>query len=69
MATKEEIEAAIASLEDLINSGATSVQQDGQTVAFDQTLGRKRLRELKQELATINGTKKVRPRAFNINLR
>ena len=63
------IKEAIATLEDLINSGATSVSQDGQTVAFDQDKARKRLRELKQQLAVIEGTKRTRPKAFNINLR
>lgn len=63
------VKASIETLEDLINSGATSVSQDGQTVAFDQGAARKRLRELKQQLATLEGSKRTRPRAFNINLR
>ena len=54
MATNEQITALqneISELETLVNAGVTSVTQDGQTTAFDQTATRKRLRELQAELA------------------
>ena len=76
MATAEEITALqneISTLETLINSGVSSVTQDGQTTAFDQTAARKRLRELQAELAkcqTENGTAtpKKRPPIVRIKL-
>ena len=39
---------SIRTIEDLLDSGATSVTQDGQTVVFDRKDARKRLRQLQQ---------------------
>lgn len=55
---------SIESLEDLIDSGAKSVTQDGQTVAFDRADARKRLRQLLERKAILEAaaTGASRPR-------
>ena len=68
---------SIATIEDLLDSGATSVTQDGQTVVFDRKDARKRLRQLQQRKldleAVANGTgrraKRRRPLLNPIDLR
>jgi hypothetical protein len=69
MACTQDLQNRITELESLIDSGATSITQDGQTVAFDVTSARKRLRELKNELEKANDGPKRRPRIFTIDLR
>lgn len=68
---------SIGAIEDLLDSGATSVTQDGQTVVFDRKDARKRLRQLQQRKldleAVANGTgrraKRRRPLLNRIDLR
>lgn len=60
---------SIESLEALIDSGATSVTQDGQTVAFDPENARKRLRELYAQREAAAGERKSRPRLFRYDLK
>ncbi len=63
-----EIKEAIAHLEAVLDSGATTVAQDGSTTVFDLDRAAARLLDLKAELATLQGKKKRR-RIFNrINL-
>ena len=66
---------AITALEDLLNSGAVQVVQDGQTVAFDRQDARKQLRQLMDRKAALQaaeaGTarpKKRRPVYSRIDL-
>ena len=67
---------SIRTIEDLLDSGATSVTQDGQTVVFDRKDARKRLRQLQQRKldleAVANGTgrraKRRRPLLNRIDL-
>lgn len=54
----------IAELEAILQAGATSVTVDGQTVNYDLTQVRRRLRELKQ----LDDTATKRPSALSINL-
>ena len=66
---------SIATIEDLLDSGATSVTQDGQTVVFDRKDARKRLRQLQQRkldleaVATGRRAKRRRPLLNRIDLR
>jgi len=68
---------SIRTIEDLLDSGATSVTQDGQTVVFDRKDARKRLRQLQQRKldleAAASGTgrraKRRRPLLNRIDLR
>lgn len=66
---------SIATIEDLLDSGATSVTQDGQTVVFDRKDARKRLRQLQQRkldleaAATGRRAKRRRPLLNRIDLR
>ena len=68
---------SIEAIEDLLDSGATSVTQDGQTVVFDRKDARKRLRQLQQRKldleAVASGTgrraKRRRPLLNRIDLR
>ena len=68
---------SIRAIEELLDSGATSVTQDGQTVVFDRKDARKRLRQLQQRKldleAVANGTgrraKRRRPLLNRIDLR
>lgn len=53
--TEQEIQDAIAGLERVVNSGATSVVIDGQTTNFDIPYARKRLRELRNDLRKVQG--------------
>ena len=68
---------SIRAIEELLDSGATSVTQDGQTVVFDRKDARKRLRQLQQRKldleAAAEGTgrraKRRRPLLNRIDLR
>ena len=66
---------SIGAIEDLLDSGATSVTQDGQTVVFDRKDARKRLRQLQQRkldleaVATGRRAKRRRPLLNRIDLR
>jgi hypothetical protein len=59
-----EIKEAIAHLESVLDSGATTVAQDGSTTVFDLDRAAARLTDLKAELSTLQGKKKRR-RIFN----
>ena len=59
--TESELKAAIANLEAVLNAGATTVAQDGHTTVFNLRAAADRLRDLKTELADLQGTKNVRP--------
>ena len=60
----KEIKEAIAHLESVLDSGATTVAQDGSTTVFDLDRAATRLADLKAELSTLQGKKKRR-RIFN----
>lgn len=55
----------IARIRALLNSGATTISHDGQTVSLDQAALRRRLRELQ---ATDSANPVKRPRVASINM-
>ena len=59
-----DIKEAISNLEQVLDSGATTVAQDGSTTVFDLDRAAARLTDLKAELSTLQGKKKRR-RIFN----
>lgn len=63
-----EIKEAIANLEQILDAGATTVAQDGSTTVFDLDAAASRLRELKSELAGLQGKKSKRPIFNRIDL-
>jgi hypothetical protein len=63
-----DIKAAIANLETLLDSGASSVSVDGETTTFDLGAAQSRLRDLKAELATLQGKQSRRPLFNRIDL-
>lgn len=65
----KEIKDAIENLEAILDSGASTVAQDGQTTVFDLKQVRERLLELRQELATVEGKKPRRPLFNSVNMR
>lgn len=67
--TAKQIQEAIDNLEAILDSGASTVAQDGQTTVFDLKQIRERLSELRQELATTQGKQPRRPLFNKINLR
>ncbi len=73
-ADRTALQTEITRLETLINAGVTSTTQDGQSVAFDIPASRRRLRELREELAVVaddldsTTTPKRRPIIVKANL-
>lgn len=53
-ATREQIEAAIAEINETLNQGVTSVSVDGMSSSIDLTALRKRRGELRRELAALD---------------
>lgn len=68
MATREELTEQIATLERILNSGATSVTEDGQTTAFDHDAIRHRLMSLRSRLNKLDGKRSPRPMMGQIDL-
>lgn len=66
--TEAELELAIANLEAVLDSGATTIAQDGHTTVFDPDAAARRLRVLQTELSTLQGTPRRRPIFNRINL-
>ena len=66
--TEAELIDAIENLEALLDSGASTVTQDGHTTVFNLDMAHKRLRELRRELAQIRGQRTRRPLFVRINL-
>lgn len=66
--SEREICDAIENLEKLLDSGASTVTQDGHTTVFDPKQARIRLQELRSELAVAQGRKPRRPLFVKINL-
>ena len=66
--TQTELNTAIANLEQILDSGATTVAQDGSTTVFDLDRAAARLKDLKTELATLQGKKPRRPIFNRIDL-
>lgn len=59
--TRQELVEAIRDLHKLIDSAAVSHVVDGQSTAFDQDAARKRLGELENQLADLDGVRRPRP--------
>lgn len=68
MATQKEIQTEINNLRAILDSGATSYAQDGESTTFDHASIRRRITELDNELARITGTRPKRPRIFGVNM-
>lgn len=68
MATQAELESQISTLETILNSGANSVEVDGQKVAYDFESIRARLTELRRQLAALLNLPNPKPRVASINL-
>lgn len=66
--SQKTIKDAIENLETLLDSGASTVTQDGHTTVFDQKAARIRLQELKKELARVQGKRVRRPLFVKIDL-
>jgi hypothetical protein len=65
---REELQGQIETLERILNSGASSVSEDGQSTTFDLDSVRDRLLDLKTELNRIDGRRAPRPMMGQINL-
>tara|TARA_R100001463_G_scaffold2401_3_gene10142 strand:+ start:462 stop:677 length:216 start_codon:yes stop_codon:yes gene_type:complete len=63
-----DIKEAISNLEQILDSGATTVAQDGSTTVFDLDRAAARLKDLKSELSTMQGKKTRRPIFNRIDL-
>ncbi len=63
-----EIKEAMSNLESLLDSGATMVTIDGETTQFSLEAATARLRDLKAELATLQGKKSRRPLFTRVDL-
>jgi multidrug resistance efflux pump len=59
--SEADIKEAISGLEQLLDSGAMMVTIDGETTQFDLSAAAARLKDLKAELATLQGKKTRRP--------
>ena len=66
--SEADIKEAIANLEQILDSGASSVTVDGETTTFDMKSVNARLSSLKSELATLQGKKTRRPIFNTIDL-
>ncbi len=62
------IKEAISNLEQILDSGASMVTIDGETTQFDLSAVSARLRDLKAELATLQGKKNRRPLFNRVDL-
>ena len=63
-----DIKSAISNLEQILDSGASSISIDGETTTFDLNKVEARLRSLKSELATLQGKAPRRPIFNRIDL-
>ncbi len=63
-----DIKDAIANLEQILDAGTKMVTQDGETVQFDLENAASRLRDLKSELAMLQGKSTRRPMFNRIDL-
>jgi hypothetical protein len=63
-----ELNDAIANLEQILDAGATMITIDGETTQFDLEGASIRLRDLKAELATLQGKANRRPLFNRIDL-
>ena len=68
MPTETELKTQIANLEAIVNTGASTVAQDGHTTVFDLDFANKRLRALRQELAVKQNKTTRRPIFNRINM-
>ncbi len=59
--TTTELKEAIANLEQILDSGASSVSVDGETTTFDLKAIASRIKDLNAELATLQGKQNKRP--------
>ena len=66
--TLSEVKDAIANCEAILDAGATTVSVDGNTTVFDLEEVRKRLRDLQDELAKLQGRVRRRPLFNNVDL-
>ncbi len=66
--SEADIKEAISNLEQILDSGASSVTVDGETTTFDMKSVNARLTSLKSELATLQGKKTRRPIFNTIDL-
>ncbi len=66
--SEADIKEAISNLEQILDSGASSVTVDGETTTFDMKSVNARLSSLKAELATLQGKKTRRPIFNKIDL-
>ncbi len=66
--SKAEIKLAIENLEQVLDSGASSVSVDGETTVFDIDGINSRLRDLRGELRSLEGRAARRPLFNRINL-
>ncbi len=66
--SESDIKEAISNLEQILDSGASSVTVDGETTTFDMKSVNARLASLKAELATLQGKKTRRPIFNTIDL-
>lgn len=66
--SEADIKEAISNLEQILDSGASSVTVDGETTTFDMKSVNARLSSLKSELATLQGKKTRRPIFNTIDL-
>jgi len=67
--SKSELQSDISNLEQILNSGATTISVDGETTVFDLDAVRQRLRDLQSELRALEGRPARRPLFNRINLR
>lgn len=66
--SEADVKEAISNLEQILDSGASSVTVDGETTTFDMKSVNARLSSLKSELATLQGKKNRRPIFNTIDL-
>lgn len=65
---REQLREQIETLERILNSGATSVSEDGQSTTFDLDSVRDRLLDLRTELNRVEGRRAPRPLMGQIDL-
>ena len=66
--TERELKEQIENLEAILNSGATETLRDGHMVKFDHESIRKRIGELKAELAALTGKEPAKRLFYGMNL-
>ncbi len=67
--SKAELQLAIENLEQILDSGVSTVSVDGETTVFDIDACRERLRDLQGQLRALEGRPARRPLFNRINLR